>query len=1055
MNRTKRNSLFCGGAALLTLLALLFGGPVAAQTKGEGSQQAAQTKDGWEQQLACPGWNNPTSFTYPPPSGSLATKNYKGYKGKLGDKQTQAPNAANATTGITWNTTIIDAGSLSTTTMSTGGDCALFPGSNMNARAFTILDSNTQCSGAGFYRNRDPNTNHQLRYVPTQYNVYDSLASVQTELAYSIRIGDACGRSSSSVPNSEALHYYMHVTPDNALMILYYSCVTESASYHNNQENAAFLIRVQSINDDADWTNESNWHHASPTGTIYSGNTPRDTMAYFITATPASSSFPSGLQEGVNGWHYYNSNYGSGYTPYDIWWKDWDKVVFDLTPYLYSDVRIEVMVCDCSSVQHFSYGYICGECRPMRISSNGCPGGMSTDVTTLSVPRGLRNYVWYRSMQGGAETSNYLLDNSDPNSTAYYQFQQLTPDVGNSDTSYMYKAQSADFNVEYRPNAAHNDHIPASADSMCNVQTFLCEVTSALNPAKPYKSKVYSNVQNIKPTMEVKVEPVCGGDVQLTNESYVPGNQSMVALDSTVWYFYDNPMGVGEPLDSLGEGDTVSVHFDGADQRWVKVITNIDEFDPAIPSASRPEHNACYSEAIYPIQPLPNPVAALAVEPNDRVLCASDPHATLHDISEGSTYREWRFRDPAQPDTDDISVVVVGVGDENKDYTQEFTFAREPFELTVRNGLYHLNPEDQTDTIWCENTAHDTVYVFQNPELSVLGDSIVCMGDTTDITVTTPGIQGCQFQWSTTNGHVTGNFPPGPHLAVEPTADTVVYYVRVMSEQGCEAWGSARAFRVNPRLSMIPADGQICPGDEVTLIGSNAHHFTWTATPADPSLAGQDSLATAVVTPQESTTYTLVGHGSNDCSATPLTTDVTVHPYPVPRVHLDPGIVDSENPTLTLRDDSPYSVSTTWTFVGNEVVTGREVTHTFEEATGVDSVYVTLTSVNDLGCETVHTFGIPVNLYTAWFPNVFTPGSEDENAAFRLYSINVYEFFHIYIYNRFGQLVYESADPAFEWQGTMEDGTPCPQGTYTYICRFRKPGVFTVSSMYGSLTLLR
>ena len=93
-------------------------------------------------------------------------------------------------------------------------------------------------------------------------------------------------------------------------------------------------------------------------------------------------------------------------------------------------------------------------------------------------------------------------------------------------------------------------------------------------------------------------------------------------------------------------------------------------------------------------------------------------------------------------------------------------------------------------------------------------------------------------------------------------------------------------------------------------------------------------------------------------------------------------------------------------------------------------------------------------LFTAWFPNIFTPGSEDENARFRLYTINDYEVFHIYIYNRGGQLVFESVDPNFEWDGTY-NGENCAQGTYAYVCNYRKAGTSTLVTKNGTITLVR
>jgi gliding motility-associated-like protein len=278
--------------------------------------------------------------------------------------------------------------------------------------------------------------------------------------------------------------------------------------------------------------------------------------------------------------------------------------------------------------------------------------------------------------------------------------------------------------------------------------------------------------------------------------------------------------------------------------------------------------------------------------------------------------------------------------------------------------------------------------------------------------------------------------------------------VKVTSPQGCVAWDSIHAYLVRPQLEMLPADGRICPGDVATLTGHDADHYTWTASPADPSLEGQESAPQINVSPSVTTVYTMVGHGTNGCDATPLTKTVTIVPLPVPSVKLSPGFIDTDDPRVVLRDQSTYGVSSMWLFNNGETMTGREVSHTFNNCIGYDSVPVTLTSYNSLNCPTVYPFQIPVNVFTAWFPSAFTPGSSDGNDKFSIYTINEYQFFHIYIYNRRGELIYDSDDVHFEWDGTY-NGEPCPQGAYVYTVRFRKPGTTTLSTLQGSVTLIR
>ncbi len=951
----------------------------------------------WSQSTACPGWNNPSKFT----TGSSTYY----YSGRKGSAKTEKPSVADGKIGISWTGSVIAAGSMSTASSTSASDyasCGLAP-SNSTYNIFELLSTDSQVTGHPV--NSDPNTDDNLPFVPTQFNTNDTSGlSVNTNLSKSIRIGDVCNNAYAA-----GLYYTMNVTADNAMMFIYYSCVIEAPG-HGLSEDPAFIIRVMKQDDDGDWEQVS------------------DTLAYVVTSTPKSNG--GTVVIGEDGWH----SYGSGYSA--IYYKDWVKVSLNLSNYIYSDVRIEVLIRDCTASGHYAYAYLCGECRPMRIQASGCPPGMSTDVTTLAAPRGLDNYVWHASEFGYAQDAQ---DFNPGGPSAHFTFRQLTDSIGTeADSAYIYHVKADDFHI--------TKHGPAGAvvdiDSVGNWQTFRCTMTSALDPKKPFESHLYTNVQNTKPTMMIDTLSICGGEVKLTNYSYVPGDDNMADVAHTKWMFYNNPACLGAS-DSTLEGESVTVKYEDGKLKGVRVRTD----------AITGDTNECYSEAIYPIRPLPNPKAQMTLSKD--VLC-DDDQTTMVDVTDVSVARRWMFRAAGEDSPMDLTDTVYKQGDD-KTYTRGFTHAIEPIEMTVRNGLFYLDPSNGVDTIWCENTVRDSVFVFLHPELEVLGDTIVCNGTLTDATVNAVGVDGCTYEWSTTLGSISGDIPAGNHLAVSPYAQVSTYYVKVTSPQGCVAWDSIHCFLVVPKLTMQPSDGRICPGDVVTLTGSEAMSYTWSASPEDPSLAGQDTLDVIHVTPQENTVYTLIGHGGsgdNRCDASPLTATVTVYPYPVPKVHLDPGIVDSENPTITLRDDSPYATSSMWTFHGGEEMAGREVTHTFQEATGVDSVMVTLTNANELNCQTVYPFYIPVNLFTAWLPNLFTPGSEDENGVFRLYTINNYDHFHIYIYNRMGALVFDSDDPAFEWNGTY-NGKPLPQGTYIYMLRYRRPGTYTISQIQGNVTLVR
>ena len=69
-------------------------------------------------------------------------------------------------------------------------------------------------------------------------------------------------------------------------------------------------------------------------------------------------------------------------------------------------------------------------------------------------------------------------------------------------------------------------------------------------------------------------------------------------------------------------------------------------------------------------------------------------------------------------------------------------------------------------------------------------------------------------------------------------------------------------------------------------------------------------------------------------------------------------------------------------------------------------------------------------------PNVFSPNGDGENDLFFLKKASYdrcYDALNIRVYNRWGQLVFESPDTDFEWDGNDEKGNPLSSGSYFVI----------------------
>lgn len=107
----------------------------------------------------------------------------------------------------------------------------------------------------------------------------------------------------------------------------------------------------------------------------------------------------------------------------------------------------------------------------------------------------------------------------------------------------------------------------------------------------------------------------------------------------------------------------------------------------------------------------------------------------------------------------------------------------------------------------------------------------------------------------------------------------------------------------------------------------------------------------------------------------------------------------------------------------------------------------------DNGCESVHydfsilDDGCDIKLSV---PNAFTPNGDGLNDCFEIF-VSEYESFHLLVFNRWGERVFESNDPTHCWSGTV--GGKGVYGAHTYTLRVEKD--LRQQIRYGTVTVLR
>ena len=110
---------------------------------------------------------------------------------------------------------------------------------------------------------------------------------------------------------------------------------------------------------------------------------------------------------------------------------------------------------------------------------------------------------------------------------------------------------------------------------------------------------------------------------------------------------------------------------------------------------------------------------------------------------------------------------------------------------------------------------------------------------------------------------------------------------------------------------------------------------------------------------------------------------------------------------------------------------------------------------NRHGCDSTVIVHVTVDssaIANPWFPNIFTPDGESNN-RFRGYMNYVPAGYALYIFNRWGNLIFRTTDPDSGWDGTYQ-GAALPQGAYVYKYEVLMPNGIHREGI-GTVTLLR
>lgn len=337
-------------------------------------------------------------------------------------------------------------------------------------------------------------------------------------------------------------------------------------------------------------------------------------------------------------------------------------------------------------------------------------------------------------------------------------------------------------------------------------------------------------------------------------------------------------------------------------------------------------------------------------------------------------------------------------------------------------GTFHV-----TVTDYCSNTKSDTIVISQAPAVPFeLGNDLMyCSNDT--VTITAPA-GFIDYSWaspyniSSTSGRV---------VKVWPSVDTI-YTVIAKVAEGCIVIDSVRV-GVGITLPLeLGEDIKFCAGESAVLdAGPGFDSYEWNT----------GSINNAI-TVNSVGTYSIKAIAADGCAS--KDTVIVTNVFTPRRINLGAD--------TTICDDAPHILNAGQGFASYEWSTGAITSQI--DVTVPGTYWVEVSDVT--GCvskDTINIKGVIQCKKAIYFPKAFTPNEDNLNDLFRPGVYGVLKKYHLEVYNRWGQKIFESNDPGKGWDGRI-GGSKQSTANFVWFATYQFEGELPASAK-GTVVLIR
>jgi large repetitive protein len=353
-------------------------------------------------------------------------------------------------------------------------------------------------------------------------------------------------------------------------------------------------------------------------------------------------------------------------------------------------------------------------------------------------------------------------------------------------------------------------------------------------------------------------------------------------------------------------------------------------------------------------------------------------------------------------------------------------------------------------------TATVTVVVTQPVQLTTTataGPAAVCAGQQITLTATPSG---------GTPGY-TANWQPIGVNNLQTTyvpAASGTFTVTVTDLNGCTSTATTSVVvnpQPSPQFSGTPTQGcaPLCV-NFTDLTGAGSWVWNWDFGDGNTG-TGSGTPTNCYAQPGSYDVQLTVTDPATGCTGTITQTNfVTVFANPVAAFGSSPDNATMVNPVIFFSDSSTGAAAWNWSFgdLLNSASTDQNPSFAYPSP-GCYQVTLTVTSAD--GCTDIATDSVCIGLEATLFvPNAFTPNGDGDNEIFLPLGIGIEPIdYHLYIFDRWGNLIFESDNPLVGWDGRANGGTNIAQED-VYVWRLKCVDVTGQKhNKLGTVTLIK